>query len=704
MSIVNKIGRALRGEATPKTVALESLRRGYSLLQRRRDRASVERWVDQPARLNAQFERMEPAELLEHFRNRSQPRFLPGFSELDVIAQLQQKLFPAETTELIKNAERIVNDHTWPLLGLGEKGFGDPIDWHRDPVNGIHWPLEYHADINLTRNDGSDIRMLWELNRLPHFLTLARAYVLTNDERYSAELLRQLQTWKSQNPFGRGANWSCAMEVGLRAMNLIAAMELIRHSQQLNERMLASLLAMFDQHGEYITKNLEFSYIITSNHYLSDVIGLLWLGLMLPELEAAEKWRDFGLRETLSEMDKQVLPDGADFESSTAYHRFVLELFLYTFILCRANGIEIQEKCWRKLRDMLAYMNAYLKPEGLAPLIGDSDSGQVLPIRRRAGNDHAYVLAIGAAAFKETRFKQQVTPIPEELLWILGEQGVREFEKLQPSGAQESHSFPHAGTFVMCQDDLYLLLNTSGAGLKGRGSHGHNDALSIEVSACGTSFIVDPGTYFYKPNLHERHLFRSTAFHSTVEIDAVDQNTTIEALPFAIGNEAQGRVLRWETKPHCDVVVAEQVGYERLPGPVVHRRTVYFRKQQRFWIVEDSLTGRGQHEFRFRFHFAPGLQIEVIPDGKAEALDQITGARLMVVAITFADDPKLEQRFSSSDYGEKKASVSACWTRRGTPPVRIHWAIVPICRNEDEDERLAAVRAWVSDFGHIPVN
>ena len=133
------------------------------------------------------------------------------------------------------------------------------------------------------------------------------------------------------------------MEVALRAMNLLASFELFRQSRQLTGQSLSHLLALFDQHGTYIRGNLEFSYLATSNHYFSDVVGLLWLGIMLPELRDANEWREFGFREMLREMDKQILPDGADFESSTGYHRFVLELVLYSFLLCRLNEIEIPE-------------------------------------------------------------------------------------------------------------------------------------------------------------------------------------------------------------------------------------------------------------------------------------------------------------------------------------------------------------------------
>src|SRR5258708_24762591 len=139
------------------------------------------------------------------------------------------------------------------------------------------------------------------------------------------------------------------MEVALRALNLLAAFALFQHSPQMNEQTLRELLATFDQHGAHVKRNLEFSHIATSNHYLADVTGLLWLGVMLPELAAAREWREFGLRELLNELEKQILADGADYEASTGYHRLKLEMFLYSFVLCHLNGIDIGERYWETL-------------------------------------------------------------------------------------------------------------------------------------------------------------------------------------------------------------------------------------------------------------------------------------------------------------------------------------------------------------------
>ncbi|MDX6385668.1 MAG: hypothetical protein QOK48_3241 [Blastocatellia bacterium] len=685
MITFSKIKRMLRGEVSVRTAGLETIRRVRAGFAQRRERAELAKLDRQPASLRAEFARLTPEELLAHFRSRQTPEFFPGFAAgAQQTAALQQELFPEETTELVNCAKRIANEHCWPLLGFSDKCFGaGEIDWKLDPLSGYDWPLVHHADIELIRDDGSDVRVVWELNRMAHLITLGRAYAVTDNQRFSTECFLQLASWRVQNPVGRGVNWNCAMEVALRSMNLLAAFELFLRAPQMNETELAEFLRMFDQHGAHIRRNLEYSHIATSNHYLTDVVGLLWLGVSLPELEATEEWREFGVRELFSEMDKQLLPDGADYEASTGYHRLKLELFLYSFVLCHINGIEIDQKHWSKLRGMLEYLSAYLRPDQSAPLIGDSDSGQAFPLVRRTGDDHAYLLALGAAVFQEPRFKIKNSPVPEELLWALGAQGVNDYEALSAAGPATSRAFADAGTYVMRHDDLYLLFNASGSGVNGRGSHGHNDALSVEVSACGSVFIVDPGAYIYTGDLKERQRFRSTSYHSTVEVDEVEQNTTDEATPFLIGDEAHPQVISWESNLETDSLVAEHAGYRRLAQPVTHRRSVYFRKRERFWTIDDTLNGEGTHDLAFRFHFAPGLDASIRDDGTIEVCDKMNGARLLIVARGLAVEPVLESRFFSRDYGSKAPSVSVCWTVRSSLPVTAQFILFPVRAGAD---------------------
>ncbi|MEP6818552.1 MAG: alginate lyase family protein [bacterium] len=682
------IRSVFRGQLSLGRATREAFRRGRAAVQSRRERATLDELAAEPARLRPEFQNLSSSDLLKHFRERSSPSFLPGFELLDSTASRQRELFANETERLIESARAIAKDHRWPLLGFGEREFGAQINWHRDPLSGRIWPRDYHADISLWHNDGSDIRVLWELNRLGHLIMLGRAYTLTKEEDFAAEFFAQLKSWREQNAVARGANWSCAMEVALRAMNLLAAFSLFRNSPELNEARLLMMLTMFDQHGAHIRRNLEFSHVATSNHYLSNLAGLLWIAIMLPELRDAEEWRKWALNELLREMDKQILPDGADYEGSTGYHCFVLELVLYSFVLCRTNEVGIKDKYWRKLHSMLVYLRGLLRPDGFMPLIGDTDGGQVLRIVPRAANDGAYLLALGAAVFKDAQFKDAQEERPLEL-WILGEPGLREYDLLANAGEEvHSHASPDAGTYMLRHEDLSLLFNARGAQNGRPTSHQHNDLLSVEISACGRAFIVDAGTYVYTADLHERQLFRSTAYHSTVQIDDEEQQTIREEVPFGNGGEAAARISVWETTPERDRVVAEHDGYERFNRPVAHRRSITFDKTNRWWLIEDELLGISKHKIATRFHFDTGLDVTLADHNSVIACDEPSGACLIIRPLDLDQPAELEAQFTSRHYGSKTPSLSACWTITTEVPCKFRWAIVPVGAGEDRNERL----------------
>lgn len=669
MSISSKISTLFRGDVPFVDLPREVLRRRKAANRQKQERRYIENLHKTPARLTEQFAAYSPENLLEHFRSRNVSFFLT--KELEQIAKLHWKYFPAETTQLIGNADVIVKESRWELAGLGSLEFKDDNFWRRDPITGKDWGLDYHADVTTYQDDGADIRILWELNRFGHGITLACAYAVTGDEIYAETFFTHIESWMQQNPYGRGANWNCAMEVALRAINLLAAFDIFHRSNALNVETLRSILKLFDQHGRFILDNNEFSYISTSNHYLSDVIGLFWIGTLMPELERSAGWQEFGLREMLREMDKQILPDGADFEASTGYHKFVTELFLYSFILAERNDVKIAQDSLEKLRDMLQYLRGIMRPDGSMPLIGDADGSQIIPIVKHDADDAGYLLLIGSAFFDHDSLAPS-EPDPE-ILWLFGETNIVDLKNTDVSD-RSSIGFPDAGSYVMRDRDLYMHFNANDCGLNGRGSHGHNDALSIEISAFGRPFIIDPGSYVYNLDREARHLFRSTAYHSTVMVDDEEQNTTIREFPFVMGNEASPTVTEWSTSAERDRVSGEHYGYKRLTQPIAHRRSIEFDKRARRWTIEDELSGIGHHKFSFAFHLASGINVQAIDRTTISLVDH-EGNELFVRTVNIETQFEIIPALASRNYGRQEPSSILKWEIEATAPFSTRFII-----------------------------
>jgi hypothetical protein len=65
----------------------------------------------------------------------------------------------------------------------------------------------------------------------------------------------------------------------------------------------------------------------------------------------------------------------------------------------------------------------------------------------------------------------------------------------------------------------------------------------------------------------------------------------------------------WLTGQTFDLFAGSHDGYCRLPGRVVHRRTVFHVKGG-LWFVRDTAEGQGSHLLESFWHFAPGLEVQ----------------------------------------------------------------------------------------------
>ena len=349
------------------------------------------------------------SDFIDHFRKRREPKFFINHAQKHEILKIIQKDFPDLIEKIITDADQIC-EHIFDLLGSGHTSVAskmnrikkieiednfesfNPMDWHIDFKTGYRWDSKtYFEDIEIPYGKG-DIKIPWELSRFQHIPTLGKAYGICqklrtenkqkNPAKYASEFMNQIEHWIDNNPVEFGVNWTCPMDVAIRAVNWIFGFYFFINAKEIPDKFWIKFLRILFLHGRFIRRNLEIGYDdrdkrITSNHYLSDIVGLIFLGIFFKDAQEGKAWLNFGVKELIGEMEFQIHPDGTDFESSIPYHRLVLELFVTSAILCQLNGIELSQKFWERLEKMFGFVMYYTKPDGGAPQIGDNDSGRV---------------------------------------------------------------------------------------------------------------------------------------------------------------------------------------------------------------------------------------------------------------------------------------------------------------------------------------
>ena len=433
--------------------------------------------------------------------------------------------------EIVKDADKICN-HVFSLLGSGDKYLGEGLPWNKDFKTDFVWENKFYKNIKIVDlNNNSDVKVPWELSRFQHFFTLGKAYLLTDDEKYSLEFKNEVLDWIRKNPVEMSVNWACTMDVAIRAVNLIIGYFFFKDSKSILKDFWIKFNKNLYLHGRYIIKNLENQVEHTGNHYLSNIVGLIWLGIYFGEFVVVDKnqnnnpklWLEYGEQELEKEMFIQVNEDGTNYEASTAYHRLVTELFLLTTVLCNKNAIKFSSKYMNRLEKMCEFIMDITKPNGLSPLVGDADDGRLAIASDYSSwvrRDFNHILAIAGEHFNRDDFRYYGRNYKEDALWIIG-------SFIENEGVLErltSKAYKDGGYYILRNERVYCLIRCGELSFRGQGGHSHNDQLSFELNVDGEDFLVDPGMYVYTANYKTRNLYRSTEMHNTLSIQGYEQN------------------------------------------------------------------------------------------------------------------------------------------------------------------------------------
>ena len=561
--------------------------------------------------------------------------------------------------EVLSDAQDVLGN-IFEAFGSGKIHLGDSINWQKDYKSDKEWPMKRLSAADLLDVDNpSDIKVPWEINRFHQVWWLGKAYWATHNEEYARKFGQLVDDWIRKNPVGLGPNWSIAMEVAIRACNWIAGYYFFCDSPSLSVDFWHRLFKNLYLHGRYIEHHLEYAKR-NGNHLLSDVVGLLFIGIFFRSAPFGRQWTSSSVDALQEEMETQVYPDGVNYEKSVGYHRLVLELFYTATILCQYNKIPLRDSFMKRLEKMFDFTLAYTRPDGSAPAVGDADDARLFQFSAREDfNDHRHALSIGALLFNRGDFRAAAGGFAQDALWLFGGEGFERHQKLElPSTTAVSRGFPEGGFYVMRGSESHLFVDAGDIGMKGRGGHGHNDTLSFELWCNGSALIVDSGTYTYSSDVKLRNEFRSTAAHNTLMVDGREL-ADFTGMWSIRADETQPRVIRSVVEGNRSVLEAEHSAYLSMPSRILHRRKFELDHSACALIITDTLKGTGSHLIESFLHFAPGVTVEAAGAQKAIARNE-NGRYIVSVS---AGEISLHDTSYSRSYGvrERNKALKVTW-------------------------------------------
>jgi Heparinase II/III-like protein/Heparinase II/III N-terminus len=475
----------------------------------------------------------------------------------------------------------------YPLMGYGSPCLGTKPDWQADWVSGKSWPLKDSRKIHLVRHDGSDVKVPWELSRLQWSPVVAKAYVLTGKSRYREALRSLLTDWIERNPLGKGVNWTIAMEAALRSISLCLTMELLWPFADEEAPWLEQMTASLWEHVRFVEAHSEFSFLVRSNHYLSNIVGLTTLSAYLHGPGMQARFQRYA-RAVQREILLQTYPDGGDCEASTGYHVLVAQMFLHSFAVQQRKANAIAPEFKARLGRMFDWIVCVADDACKLPHLGDCDNGRVelLP-------DDVAQSSLPAAERDSLHIGSLCGLASDLLQWPLGD-------------PKPISLMADSGIAVLRSGEVSVVFCAMPNGLNGKGSHTHCDKLSIVLRLGLNEVLCDSGSRCYTRSAALRNLDRSTKTHNSLMVDEAEQNflSSDPRSLFRSGNDAL--VSRIEILESGELGArASHRGYSRLG--VEHRRTIQL--MERSLLVLDEVSGTNEHLLDLHYVLGPEWRV-----------------------------------------------------------------------------------------------
>lgn len=437
------------------------------------------------------------------------------------------------------------------LLGRSLDVLEGELDWS-DAVHGPLWAYHLHEQAWLRHPD----------------LPVATRAALVRD-------------WIARHP--RGVGWD-PHPISLRLLSwgkLLLTEGALGDAADVSGRsaLRAEMAASMADQAETLARGLETR--LQANHLLSNLLGVVWAGLLF-EGDEADRWVAFAPR-FVAELDAQVGADGCHEERSPMYHSLLLESLLDLVNLARVSPRTpegLAETLDRFAERMASALALFTMPDGRIALLADS----AWDVAAEPGALFDYALRLGVI---------DEEPDPADL------------------------AFDGGGYVRLGAGPFDLVASTAGPSPAHQPGHAHCDVAAFELCVDGRRVVTDTGVFEYVPG-PRRDLARATRSHATLAFDGHEQSEIWAA------HRVGGRVRIGVGDEADDFFTLEVRGWH--PSSPAHVRTVFVGAEA--LTVVDRVQAAG-HAAESRWPLAPEWDV-TLEDSVAILRDAVDGRALRV--------------------------------------------------------------------------
>ena len=320
-------------------------------------------------------------------------------------------------------------------------------------------------------------------------------------------------------------------------------------------------------HYSILFKNLE--YHLLGNHLLENAFSLLFGAYYFQDEKLYNKSYDL----LISELNEQVLKDGAHFELSPMYHQIILSRVLDSIQLIKLNSE------WKK-DDLLSFLEA--------------KSSLMISCLRNITYKNGKIPMVNDATYN-------IAPSSQHLFTYAKYLGIN----------SQDISLSDSGYRKINFNNYELFIDVGSVGTSYQPAHAHSDTFNFELIKDGNPVFVDTGISTYEKNAI-RQYERATSSHNTVKIGSKDQTQVWGG--FRVAKRA--KIIHLIEK--SNFIEVSHNGY--LGDGYKHSRSFFWG--EKYLILKDKINRSTSNKAKAYFHLHSSVTKPLV-DGNNVILESI---------------------------------------------------------------------------------